>query len=112
MNGQRPLLTMRRAGNAPRAVWITDGDDIRARDWHLERNCVDGEFHACVQIDHADIPEALDLRFAIGMECHLTCERGDERAKRLHQAVVEAGARIVATSSDSLFLTHGVPSHG
>lgn len=115
MNGHEPLLTLRRGGGAPRAVWVADGESPRARDWHRERNCCDGEWHAVVRIDATDIPEVLDLRWAIGMEVHLSAERGESRARRLHQALIDAKARRVITSIHDAngidLLLHGV-AHG
>ena len=112
MNGHEPLLTMRRSGGVPRAVWVADGEAPRSTDWHREPNCCDGEYHAVVRIDPQDIPEVLDLRWAIGLEVHLTAERGEPRARRLHEALIAAQARRVITSihgaSGVDLILHGV----
>lgn len=112
MNGHEPLLTLRRGGGAPRAVWVADGEAPRCADWHREPNSFDGKHDAVVRIDVTDIPEVLDLRWAIGMEVHLSAERGDSRARRLHQALVDAKARRVVTSihgADGIeLILHGV----
>jgi hypothetical protein len=98
MNGHEPLLAMRRDRRVPRCVWITDGEDIRSRDWHEEVNYADQQRHAVIEISASDIPEALDFRCVIGLEVHLSAERGQERARRLHGALVEAEARRVITT--------------
>lgn len=113
MIGQQALLEMRRAQRSPRCVWITDGEDVRARDWHDEPNLVDQKQHAVLRVEPQDIPEALDFRCCIGLEVHIAGESGEHRARQLHQALVDAGARRVITStyaadgSVNLFL-HGV----
>lgn len=99
MTGHEPLLAMRRAGRVPRCVWITDGDDVRARDWHNIPNAFDQYSHAAIALYAGDIPEALDFRCCIGLDVHIAGERGDVRAKRLHAALIDAGARRVVTST-------------
>lgn len=115
MNGHQPLQTMRRAHRVPRCVWITDGDDIRSRDWHQEPNCTDQQRHAVLSLAESDIPETIDFRCVIGLEVHLAAERGESRARRLHAALIEAGAKRVITSIHAEtgvnLLLHGV-EHG
>ena len=115
MNGHNALMAMRRGNGAPRAVWVTDGPDKRARSWQEEANIADGRMHAALQIDAGDIPEGLDLRCCIGLEVHVAAERGADRGRRLHAVFVDAGAKRVITSiygGDGVeLLLHGV-SHG
>lgn len=113
MIGHEALIAMRRAGRVPRAVWILDGEDVRARDWHEEVNCCDRMHHACISVGASDIPEALDLRCVIGLEVHLCGDRGEARLRRLHAALVDAGAARVITAIPSAvdLLLHGVPEH-
>ena len=101
MTGADSLRDMRRAGKAPRCIWIVDGDNVRAVDWHKETNLFDGQFHAEISIAQTDIPEVIDLRFVVGLTVHLSAERGDMRARRLHAALIDAGARRVITSIHS-----------
>jgi hypothetical protein len=111
MNGHEPLQAMRRARRVPRCVWITDGEDVRARDWHEEVNCSDLQRHAVIAIAAGDIPEALDFRCVVGLEVHLSAERGLARARRLHEALIEAGARRILTTVQGIppeLITHGV----
>lgn len=117
MTGADALRAMRRAtGQVPIAVWITDGDEPRAQDWHQERNCCDGHYHAAIGLAPADIPEALDFRCVVGLEVHLSAERGEPRGRRLHAALIDAGAKRVITSIHAEtginLLLHGVAEHG
>lgn len=115
MIGHEPLQAMRRSGRVPRCVWITDGPDIRARDWHAEPNCCDLEKHAVISLAESDIPEALDFRCLIGLEVHISAERGAGRAMRLHNAAVEAEAALVATTIHSAapeLVLHRAEVHG
>lgn len=113
MNGHQALLDMRRARKTPRCVWITDGDDIRARDWHEEVNHADQQRHAVISLAAEDIPEALDFRCCVGLEVHIAAERGEARARRLHAALIDAEAKRVITSIHAPtgvdLLIHGVP---
>ena len=112
MTGHESLHRMRRDKRVPRAVWITDGGDVRARDWQNEVNQEDQQRHAVIALAETDIPEALDFRCCIGLEVHISTERGEARARRLHQALIEAEARRVITSihgaSGIELLLHGV----
>ena len=111
MTGHEALQAMRRARRVPRCVWVTDGEDVRARDWHEEVNYSDLQRHAVIAIAADDIPEALDFRCVVGLQVHLSAERGQARAKRLHEALVEAGALQVITTVQGTvpeLITHGV----
>lgn len=111
MTGHEALQAMRRARRVPRCVWITDGEDIRARDWQDEPNLFDRQKHAVIAIAATDIPEALDFRCVVGLEVHVAAERGQARAKRLHAALVDAGAKKVITTVHGEapeLITHGV----
>lgn len=106
MNGHQPLIAMRRAGLVPPAVFVTDG----AVEFDLDKNWTDelrGSVFAHVRIDERDIPEALDLRFAVGMQIHIDGLRGDDRAKCLHDAFVATAPKLVATiTKDNFWIYH------
>lgn len=111
MTGHEALQAMRRARRVPRCVWITDGEDVRARDWHEEVNLFDLQRHAVIAVAAADIPEALDFRCLVGLEVHLAAERGQARAQRLHAALIEAGAsKVITTVHGEVpeLITHGI----
>lgn len=112
MTGLEALQTMRRGRRVPRCVWITDGDDVRARDWKDEPNYSDMQRHAVLSIAANDIPEALDFRCCTGLEVHVAGDRGEARARRLHAALIDAEAKRVITSiytpQGIELLTHGI----
>lgn len=115
MTGADTLLQMRRAQRWPEAVWIVDGDcAIDARDWQQHPNCKTGALHAEIEVAATDVPEVLDLRCCIGLTCHITALRGEARARRLHQCLIDARAQRVATAihhpGGVELLLHGVPS--
>lgn len=114
MTGHEALRAMRRKHLVPRAVWITDGEDMMARDWHLEPNVCDQQKHACISLAETDIPEALDFRSVVGLEVHVSGDRSAARARRIHQALIDAEARRVITSIPSTgeLLLYGVPTYG
>lgn len=99
MTGERELIAMRRAGITPRCVWVADSDDAHirqaARDWHFHPNPWTAQHHANLRIEAADIPEALDLRCVIGMECHVRSDCGPDRFHRIFDALKAAGASFV-----------------
>lgn len=115
MNGDRALWQMRRAQSWPESVWLVDGEALTAHDWHQQRNCLTGTYYAEIEIAAGDVPEALDLRCCVGLQCHVTALRGESRGWRLHQALIDAKARRVITSIHQNggvdLLLHGV-AHG
>lgn len=112
MTGDQALRAMRHSHRTPRCVWITDGDDVRARDWSDEVNHADQQRHAVLSLAESDIPEALDLRCCVGLEVHVAGLRGSARATRIHNALIDAEARRVITSIHApdgvQLLTHGI----
>lgn len=113
MNGMDALCELRTDQSAvPRAVWIVDGSDERAAYWDALPSFADRQLHAVVEIGEKDIPEALDFRCVVGLTVHISGERGAGRLRRLHQAAIEAKARVVITSiaeQDNIeLLTHGL----
>lgn len=112
MTGHEALRALRRAHRVPRCVWITDGEDVRARDWQDEPNSADSQRHAVITLAASDIPEAMDFRCCVGLEVHIAGERGEARAKRIHNALIEANAKRVITSIHApegvQLLTHGI----
>lgn len=107
MNGHQQIIAMRRDGRKPVAVWITDGFDPMANKWHLEPNCMDGRMYASVQVESLDIPEALDLRFLVGMNVHVAGDRENSRTRRLYASVVAAKPRLAICIFDAEILFHG-----
>lgn len=100
MNGHQTILSMRRAGYVPAAIFVEDGDSPVARDeaanWSSGPNPWLGEHVAHVVIAADDVPETLDLRYLVGMRVHLRCLRDGRRARRIFDAIVAARAELVA----------------
>lgn len=100
MNGHQSILTMRRAGYVPAAVFVEDSESPVARDeaanWTSRPSPWTGEHMAHVVIAADDVPEALDLRYLVGLTVHLRCMRVGRRAQRIFDAIVAAGATLVA----------------
>jgi hypothetical protein len=84
MTGHETIVAMRRAGRAPRFVWVSDFPTA-----HL-----DG---MTVRLAPADVPEQLDLRFLVGLTA--LCEGPDApRLARIGSACQAAKARRVITN--------------
>lgn len=84
MTGERPLLAMRRAGQKPAYVWVSDFDDA----------LLDG---LTVRVS-GDSPELLDLRFLVGSVAIV--EGSDQsRVDRIAAACIAAKAsRVIAST--------------
>lgn len=112
MTGDRELLLLRRGNHKPEAAWVVDGDSACARSWRANPHSWSGEFQPEIEISETDIPEVLDLRLLVGMTVHVSAMRGEGRARRLHNAIVEAQAKRVITSihgpAGVELLLHGV----
>lgn len=106
MTGHQPLIAMRHDRRVPACVWLTDGPDPSAGDWHMYLNCFDCRMHATISIAATDIPEALDLRCVVGLPVHVSGIRGESRVRRLHDAAVVAKARLVVTVLPNSILFH------
>jgi hypothetical protein len=110
MTGDKALKELRRLHRIPRCVWVMDSDDFYAKEtaltWCDHRNVFDREFHAHIRVEAHDMPEALDLRCVVGLECHLAGDRSSSRTRRLFQALIEAGAAKVVALADGEVLIH------
>lgn len=107
MTGHQALIAMRRDRKVPTCVWIVDGIDLSCRDWHQQPNSFDGTLHASVQIDATDVPGTLDLRFVVGLKVHLVPARGDDRARRLFDAIVAAKPRSLFSCINNEVVIYG-----
>lgn len=97
MNGHQPLLSLRRAGVNPASISLIDGDCDGRNEWHLYPDSQTGEYRAEVRLSESDVPELLDLRFAVGMTVFVYEWRSLGRGRRLHEAVIAEKAKFVAT---------------
>lgn len=108
MNGHKALIALRQAGKRPRAVWIADTDEridrMVSTDWHQERNCSDGAWHAHIQLTADDLPETADFRALRGLVVHVRSNRGPGRFQRLCRAILEAGAdHVIGVNDEKVF---------
>lgn len=90
MRGHEPLIAMRSAGKRPSIVFINDYPC--QTDWHE----MPGD-HATICVD-GDTPEAIDFRCIFDLRVSIT-GASEDRAKRLMQACIEAGAVTVGAGS-------------
>lgn len=98
MNGHLPLIDLRKQGYKPEAVFVIDGDCDHPNDWHRPRYTRTGPLIAEVRIAANDNPQTLDLRWAVGLQIHLSAWRSLERGKRLHAALIAAKPKQVLTA--------------
>jgi hypothetical protein len=118
MTGERALIAMRRSGRNPAGVWVTDSDDTyartTAREWPYHWDWKTRHHTAHLRFDANDIPEALDLRCVVGLNCHVATDRGATRFNRIFDALIAAGAAVVVGVHDDLVRMHPQPgeSHG
>lgn len=115
MTGDQALIEFRRAGGKPHGVWITDSDDdysrVTAREWPHRPNSWTGEYAAHIRLDANDIPGALDLRCCVGLECHLSSDRGRARFDQIFDALVAAGASaVIGLNGDDVRVHHPNPT--
>lgn len=87
MIGYSDLVDLRRGGVKPSLVRITDGDNPFAKDWKNEVAGVSQQYHAHIQVDAQETPEALDLRACIGLVVMVEGQRSQERTRRLFEAL-------------------------
>lgn len=89
MRGHEHIIAMRKARTKPRIVFINDGwSDGMAKHWHESND------HATVELQPGENIENLDLRFLVGVTVSISsCDMN--RAKRLFQSCIDAGASTV-----------------
>ena len=108
MRGHKPLIEMRRSGFVPASLWVIDDDWFP---WDFDRlwpDRVKGLNHACILIERGDTPEALDLRYAVGMRVLVEALRGDDRARRIHESFIAYKPSVLVTlSAQNAKLYHG-----
>ena len=108
MRGHLPIIAMRRRGAAPSTVTLSDTrmDAWCWRDWP--------EFmpHAQVQVEPADAPRRLDLRFVVGMTVFVDGYNAN-RVNALADAAERAGAdRVIRVVLKTERLEPAVQSWG
>lgn len=87
MRGHENIIRLRMSGKIPSIVFLNDYPcDV---DWFETGS------HATVEIQPADAPELLDLRFVKGLTVSATGST-EKRAKAIFEACKQAGAKTVA----------------
>lgn len=96
MIGHIPLIRIRMARKAPKAVWIWvgSGRDFWAANWE---NFSDLYVHPEVVIETQDNLKSLDLRFLKNLQVHVDGDDTTDRIFGMHLACLKAGAKDVFT---------------
>ena len=96
MIGHIPLIRIRMARKAPKAVWVWVGmgRDFWAANW---QNFSDLYGHPEVVIESKDDPKHLDLRFLKNLQVHVDGDDTPARIYGMHVACLKAGAKDVFT---------------
>ena len=89
MKGHEAIIQSRIKGQAPELVYLDDYE-TSLTDWRQL------EITPVVSLNN-ELPEALDLRFLVGLNVSIT-SRSEDRAKRLFNACKAAGAKWVGSS--------------
>lgn len=94
MKGADAVFAMRRAGKRPKAVWITQTESPLCLMW---QKYDDLQAYPEVEILPNENPNALDLRFVVGLTVHVA-GKNYQTGKKLHHALLNAGAKRVITA--------------
>lgn len=102
MRGHEAIIAMRQRGQAPQAVFVGDvGVDVQ---WHKF-----SDSSPSVEIMETERLEALDLRWAVGLDVRLNIF-GKERANAVHEAFLKANPkRIISGIFEKKTNAHGLP---
>jgi hypothetical protein len=94
--GHMPLIRIRMARKAPKAVWVWVGigRDFWASHWEEFSDLYD---HPEVVMEAKDNPKFLDLRFMKNLQVHVDGNESTARILDVHVACLKAGAKDVFT---------------
>lgn len=101
MRGHEALLTLRREKKRPQGVWFSHRRSPDCMKWHLAADTLP---YPEIEILPTEAPESLDLRFVIGLTCHVSGSPNYQKAKALHDALLAAGAARVLTVVNGLLI--------
>jgi hypothetical protein len=96
MKGHDKLVEHRKLGKPVVGVWICHGED-NSKSWMQWDKHRGFDRYPEVQISQTESPDLLDLRFAVGLVVHVSGCKIYKKAKRLHEALVQANAKRVLT---------------
>lgn len=103
MRGHDALIELRKNGRQPRGVWVCHEFDA-TKGWSAWHKVAGHDQYPEVEILPTEVPELLDLRFVVGLIVHVSGMRDYAKAKRLHQALVDAKAKRVITVCGDLLI--------
>jgi len=92
MRGHQALITLRREKKRPQGVWISHSPSPDCLAWHLTADTLP---YPEIEILPTESPATLDLRFVVGLTVHVSGCKDYKKGKKLHDALVAAGARRV-----------------
>jgi len=101
MRGHEALIEMRRDKKRPQGIWITQNPSIDCMKWDKAAETLP---YPEIEILPNETPESLDLRYVVGLKVHVCGATDYKKAKRLHAALVEAGASRVVTDVNGLLI--------
>jgi hypothetical protein len=101
MRGHEALIALRREKKRPQGVWIVHGRSFDCLAWDKS---VDTIPYPEIEILPTESPESLDLRFVVGLTVHVSGSPNYHKAKRLHDALVSAGAARVITVAPEVLI--------
>lgn len=101
MRGHEALLTLRREKKRPRGVWISHSPTRYCLTWNQYADTLP---FPEIEILPTESPEVLDLRFVVGLPVHVSGCSDYKKAKKLHDALLAAGAARVTTVVDGLII--------
>ena len=87
MRGHERLIELRKAGKAPKMVFIND--------WPCNTNWFENPGDAVTICTHGDDVNLADLRFLVNLKVSISSE-SEDRAKTLFNRAKESGAAMVA----------------
>lgn len=92
MKGSDGVWSLRRGGSKPKGIWVARRPSKHALDWFAVDDLLP---YPEVEILESEIPEFLDLRFAVGLTIHVSGGSVYSKEKRLMDAFLKAGAKRV-----------------
>lgn len=101
MRGHEALIELRREKKRPQGVWITQKPSIDCMKWDKALETLP---YPEIEILPNEIPESLDLRFVIGLTVHVSGGKNEKKARRLHYALLNAGAARVLTDVNGMII--------
>jgi hypothetical protein len=101
MRGHHALIDLRRQKKRPQAVWISHSPTPYCLTWNQYADTLP---YPEIEILPTESPETLDLRFVVGLPVHVSGCNDYKKAKKLHDALLAAGAARVTTLVNELII--------